>query len=549
MFTVHSRLRCVIAALLGLFAVDAAPALAQFPPYVFTRIADNITNDPNVGGANCVGVNARGLVVLKFAPVGSGTNELWLGDGQTFSKAAAIAGSFCGSLNDLDELAYGVSESGIVKLVRNSNGVITTLARSDLAPYYSGSTTYLPSLSNSGSAVFQSTGQPGPGTGAGIYIGPSGLKVYNASTDIPLASFTTSSMNDNEVVVFRGQAADGRMGIYRGGDTPLIETGDNTSLGPIGIGLHRPVINNGGRVAFTGSTPTVSGVFSTVDGVNVTHLGSGPEGTAPISLNDAGVVAYRRTSDGFDGIFLGRSGTPNHKLITAGDPIDGSVLQVAFLWEEALNNDGQVAFFAQLANGRRGVYRADPRWLKSLTFTAKVPGCGPLTARITLNARAPQGGLTVYLESSNAAGSVPASVVVPAGKTSITFPIATTPVTSTTTGVITATVGPQSVQRSLSVRPISVKTITLSPNPVTGGTPVAGTVTLDCAAAPGDIAVALSSSKTTVAQPDVATLVFPAGTKTREFSISTRTVTVTTGVAIRAAANGIVKSKTLTVTP
>ena len=548
MSTLYIPRLCALAAVF-IVAVAVSPAVAQFPPYVFTRIADNLTHDPNVGSANCVGVNARGLVVVKFVPTGAGTNELWLGDGQTFTKAVAITGSFCGSLNDHDELAYGVFESGIAKLVRNSNGVITTLARSDVSPYYSGSTTYLPSLSNTGSAVFQSNGQPGPGTGAGIYIGPSGAKVYNASTDTPLSFFTTSSMNDNDVVVFLGQSTAGRTGIYRHSDTPLIETGDSTSLGTIGIGLHRPVINNAGRVAFTGSTPTVSGVFSTLDGVNVTHLGSGVDGTAAISLNDAGVVAFRKTSGGSNGIFLGRPGAPDRKLIDVGDPLHDSTIQSAFMWEEALNNVGQVAFVAQLANGRRGVYRADPQWLKSLTFTTKVAGCGPLTARITLNAPAPPDGLTVLLESSNGAASVPATVVVPAGKTSATFHITTTPVTSTTTGAIRAKVGPQSLQRPLSVRPISVKSIALSPNPVTGGTPVTGTVNLDCAAAPGDIVVALSSSKPAVAQPDVATLLFPAGTKTQTFSITTRTVTVATGVAIKAAANGIAKSKKLTVNP
>ena len=532
-------------------AVTVSPASAQFPPYVFTRIADNITTDPNVAGANCVGVNAGGLVVLKFGSTGSSHNELWLGDGHTFTKAADITGSFCGSLNDLGELAYGVLESGVTRLVRNANGTITTLARSDVAPYYSGGITYLPSLANTGSAVFQSNGEPGPGTGAGIYIGPSGTKVYNVSTDIPLVSFTTSSMNDSGVVAFLGQSTDGRIGIYRNSDLPLIETGDSTSLGQIGVSLHRPVINNDNRVAFVGSivgegTPTV---FSTVDGVNIVRLGSGVESTAPISLNDSGVVAFRKTGGGVEGIFLGRPGAPDRKLIQAGDAIDDSTLQIAFLWEEALNNLGQVAFKAHLANGRQGVYRADPQWLKSLTFIAKAPACGPVLARITLNAKAPVGGLIVHLTSTNAAASVPASVFVPAGKTAVTFEITPTAVTSNSTGIITATIGPQSRQRSFTVRPITVKSLLLSPNPVTGGSPVTGTITLDCAAAPGDISVALSSTKATIAHPDVATVLIPAGATTQGFSITTNSVTATTAVTIRASANGILKSAKLTVNP
>ena len=94
-----------------------------------------------------------------------------------------------------------------------------------------------------------------------------------------------------------------------------------------------------------------------------------------------------------------------------------------------------------------------------------------------------------------------------------------------------------------------MKSLLLSPHPVTGGSPVTGTIALDCAAAPGDISVALSSTKATIAHPDVATVLIPAGATTQGFSITTSGVTATTAVTIRASANGTLKSTKLTVTP
>ena len=101
----------------------------------------------------------------------------------------------------------------------------------------------------------------------------------------------------------------------------------------------------------------------------------------------------------------------------------------------------------------------------------------------------------------------------------------------------------------LTVRPIGVQSVTLSPTSVTGGSTATGTVTLQCAAAPDDITVALSSTKPAVAQPDVTSLLIPAGTRTMTFTVNTNAVIETKKAAITATANGITKSSTLTVTP
>lgn len=322
------------------------------------------------------------------------------------------------------------------------------------------------------------------------------------------------------------------------------------SGGVIQVAGGRPQINNNGRVAFAGSLTIggviVDGVYTTDDGDSVTLVGT--HLLDRMSINDSGAVAYRKGMPGGDGIFIGRPGAIDQKIIGHGDPLDGSIMLGGFIWEESLNNDGQVAFYAFLADGRRGVYRADPQWLGSLSFTQKIPGCGPINGKIKLSAPAPFGGLAVTLENSNSGASVPATVTVAKGKTSGTFTITPDVVLANAVGTVTASIAAQSVNRSLTVRPITVATLTLAPAVVAGGAPSTGTVSLDCVA-PHDITVALSSKAPAVAHPDSPSLFFPAGDNLLSFGITTAPVAANKGVSIKAAAFGTTKSKTLTVTP
>ena len=76
-----------------------------------------------------------------------------------------------------------------------------------------------------------------------------------------------------------------------------------------------------------------------------------------------------------------------------------------------------------------------------------------------------------------------------------------------------------------------------------------GTVRLECPAAPGDIAVALSSTKPAIAQPSSASVTVPAGEQIVPFTVMTNPVFVTSKPAIKAKANGVTKSKAFVVNP
>lgn len=185
----------------------------------------------------------------------------------------------------------------------------------------------------------------------------------------------------------------------------------------------------------------------------------------------------------------------------------------------------------------------------SLTATTLAGGCKTATGRITLDGKAPAGGLVVSLADTNPAAAVPAQVTVPANYNTFTFTVTTTAVTATQTGTVTATLNGASQSASLTVRPIGVAALALSPNPVVGPGTVTGTVTLECPAAPGSIAVALATTSTAIAKPAVTTLTLPAGSATGTFSITTADVATVSYATIKATAAGVSKSVKLTVNP
>jgi hypothetical protein len=61
---------------------------------------------------------------------------------------------------------------------------------------------------------------------------------------------------------------------------------------------------------------------------------------------------------GGQGIFTGPDPVAD-KVIRTGDPLFGSTV-TAVNFEHGLNDAGQIVFLAELADGTRGVFRADP---------------------------------------------------------------------------------------------------------------------------------------------------------------------------------------------
>ncbi|HXI29824.1 MAG TPA: hypothetical protein VNG89_15405 [Vicinamibacterales bacterium] len=197
---------------------------------------------------------------------------------------------------------------------------------------------------------------------------------------------------------------------------------------------------------------------------------------------------------------------------------------------------------------------ATPPLINVTLSPASVNGGAASTGTVTLQSAAPNGGASVQLFSSGSAATVPASVTVPAGAASATFPIATTSVTSDTAVTITGLLR-LSAATSLTVKAAAapppgpaLSTIALSPGSVTGGATSQGTATLTSAAPASGAVVMLSSANTAVAVVPGSVTVAP-GATSAPFTVTTATVSTSTPVTITGSSGGATKTTTLTVTP
>jgi hypothetical protein len=221
-----------------------------------------------------------------------------------------------------------------------------------------------------------------------------------------------------------------------------------------------------------------------------------------------------------------------------------------YIIHRGTNPDAEIVQFS----GSNGVYAVvnpsgAPRLVGLTLKKSLIAGCKAVTGTVALSAPAPAGGLVVSLDESLAAAAAPASVTIPEGKTSRTFKVKTTPVGVREEGTVSATYGATTLTKPLTVRPIGVQSISLTPNPVAGGNPVSGEVKLECKAAPASILVELGSTSPGVAEPAIPGVVIAQGAQTAPFMVTTADVAARATPKITAEANGITKSKKLTVTP
>jgi hypothetical protein len=188
--------------------------------------------------------------------------------------------------------------------------------------------------------------------------------------------------------------------------------------------------------------------------------------------------------------------------------------------------------------------------LTSLTLKKPiVAGCKPMTGTVTLSAPAPAGGALVTLSETLASGSVPASVTIPAGATSKTFKVTTAARSDPETATVSATYGGTTLTKPLTIRPMSVLSIPITPTTLVGGGTSTGVVKLECKAGPGPILVEFGSTLPAVASTLVPNVLVAAGVQTAPVTVTTSPVTATKKPKITATANALTKSKTLTVTP
>jgi len=205
---------------------------------------------------------------------------------------------------------------------------------------------------------------------------------------------------------------------------------------------------------------------------------------------------------------------------------------------------------ATISGSYGGVTRSAVLAINAPAFTVRltvspstVTGGSASVGTVTLSARAPSGGLTLTIASSSASVSVPSSLLIPAGYSGRTFSVSTRPVSTTTTVTITATVSGSSSTAALTVRPPSVRKVTLSPAKVKAGGNTTATVYLVSAAPSGGVPVTVTCTSSAATAPTSVTV--PAGAKKVSFKVHTSGGRSATTVQVRATTGDVGSSTSL----
>jgi len=174
-----------------------------------------------------------------------------------------------------------------------------------------------------------------------------------------------------------------------------------------------------------------------------------------------------------------------------------------------------------------------------------VVGGGSSTATVTLNGMAGPAGTTVNLNSSSSSATVPATVMVPAGATSVRFTVSTTTVASNVSATITASLNGGSTSASLSIEVPLLASLGISPSSVVGGNSATGTVTLARAAPSGGASVSLQASGG-INVP--ASVTVAAGSSSANFTVATTGQSSSIRATVTGTLSGTTRSGSLTIT-
>lgn len=371
-----------LAALLVPSAAVAAGASGA-ATYTFTKIADTADGFTSFG---CPALNGRGAAAF-------GATVL---DPETFDSTESVERGRGGPLTTIaderDDFSFfgrpSINRRGAVSMaarfdeqdgeaiVRGRGGPLTEVARTE--PGRFNFFTFDTSLNNRGVVAFTAELDErfdfDEGLFAGDGDGPVGTR-YLASTSRFQGSIAPPSINERGQVAFSETRDNDVSGIFRQARGRFVTIADDT--GPFQGFSDRPSLNNGSSVAFTAFDSDGSEQFVLVgrDGELEVRARTSDDYQSfdDPSLNDRDRVAFSAELDTFDdeigafedGLFRGPDPVRD-EVIRSGDRLFGSRVVGVQACREALNSSGQIAFQAQLADGREVIGRANRQTPDSL---------------------------------------------------------------------------------------------------------------------------------------------------------------------------------------
>lgn len=387
------RLHLGISLMIGFCISFIASGKAYAASFDFTQIAQ--TSSPFASSV----INNAGTVAFS-GTLDTGIEGIFTSNGTTITTIASIGDTFSNfngfSINDSGTVAFAaqLNDGGFVTIpdteivivpgngIFTSNGITTTAVATIPrmgAPRGFGIFLFSPSINNAGTVVFNQFERP-----VTIVRTSDGRTLQNRGfprSEQPLINDVgTIAYIDNlsSITINDGTT-----------DTTLASLPDSMD-GEFSIGEFS--FNNQGIAAFStlafgnNGFPFGNRVL-TSNGTNETTIadtnGSFSDLLFP-AINDQGTVAFLAELDGGgEGIFTGND-LLNDRVIATGDQLLGSTVTNIGFSVSGLNNSGQIAFFATLANGISGIFRADPQ----LTQPQPVPEANHTLAILAFGALA-----------------------------------------------------------------------------------------------------------------------------------------------------------------
>ena len=521
----------------------------------------NITGTLQNDGA----IRANGNAYETFNNIGGAGGSIWI-------NAGTLAGSGTVEVNGGDTGSWGTGGGGAISITyANATGTILSNLfakpgiRSSRGEFGGAGSIYLKGPSSTfGSLTVNNAGIAGqptllPSLGSGIaQTGSSGatlvtdaaIPTYFAGNWIEVIDSTNSTvkglwriatinaktitLTPNGSETINVAAGDAWRGIYRF-DTITIHGSTVQSADRVD---GTATADNGGKLLFDATRPVLNAAKVAQIVIQPTSAGNAtivaPAGTVTDADNDGpfSVVATNTRTAATFGAAVNADGSFN--IAVAGATPDSFTL--------VASDSGVYPLASVPASSSNWVA---PPVVSSVTVTpATVNGTTTATGTITLSA-APAASVAVPLTSSApGAAAVPASVTVSAGQTTATFTVTSTNPAADTNVTITATLSGSQTTGTLTVKSVS-PSVQMTPNPVTGGHTVAGTVTLTLPAPAGGAVVTLSSSSGVAVVP--ASVTVAPGATAANISITTQVVTGPASATITSTYGGASTTATLSV--
>lgn len=355
--------------------------------YTFTTIADTTNfatfefSPTGVPIATAPAINNRGQVA--FWGVDSSLEAgLFVGDGTSLRTIADTSGefSFLGvgpAINDRGTVAFLAGlDSGDAGYF-TGNGETTTLIADSSSRF---DFQRIPTLDNLfGEPVINDRGQVAfradlDRGGKGLFLSANDRIRTIANSNRQLSTFgITPDINSKGTVVFSAGTAPVPGSIeVEGQIIPIAELFQNAGIFTTRNGRLRtiadtsdgfalfsssPAINDRGTVAFIAVRPSGEAEVLTGRGGRLTSIANGRHdfrSFGGVDINDEGTVAYLADFDaGGSGLFVG-----GQEVISTGDSLLGSAVTDLNFLNKGFDDDF-VAFWAELADRRSGVFRAD----------------------------------------------------------------------------------------------------------------------------------------------------------------------------------------------